>query len=318
MVEPLISVVIPTLDRQELAEGAIKNVLDQSYDNLEVIVVEDGSSTGLDKFIKGLGNEKVIYASHETNRGLGSSRNTGMSLSKGDYIAFLDDDDRWLKDKLMMQVEIILRSKDSKMMVYCRNVLKKSKRYSAGKIKNIRGPMSDYIFQGFLLPSSSMLLNTSALKSIGGHSMDIISCIDHDIWMKLAKNGFYMDLVEEGLIYSVDVERKRMVNQFDERLKGIEQFFKKWKPEVIKEDGIESWMKIERKYHSQTSYGIVDRYRKGIISNEEGINYLKELILLQIQEFSSLDMLIARFGLKFSTRLLKIIPLTNTLKGYNL
>ena len=88
MVEPLISVVIPTLDRQELAEGAIKNVLDQSYDNLEVIVVEDGSSTELDKFIKGLGNEKVIYASHETNRGLGSSRNTGMSLSKGDTSPF--------------------------------------------------------------------------------------------------------------------------------------------------------------------------------------------------------------------------------------
>jgi glycosyltransferase involved in cell wall biosynthesis len=309
MVEPLISIVIPTFDRSELAQGAIKNVLDQSYNNFEVIVVEDGSSTGLDEFIKGLGNEKVIYASHETNRGLGSSRNTGMNLSKGDYIAFLDDDDRWLKDKLMMQVDIMQRSNNPKIMVYCRNVPEKSKRYSSGQIRNIKGPMSDYIFQGFLLPSSSILMHTSALKSIGGHSMDIISCIDHDIWMKLAKNGFYMDLVEEGLIYSVDVERKRMVNQFDERLKGIEQFFKKWKPEVIKEYGIESWMKIERIYHCQTSYGIVDRYRKGIISNEEGINYLKELFLLQSKNFSWFDILIARFGLKFSTRVLDFIPL---------
>jgi len=101
-----------------------------------------------------------------------------------------------------------------------------------------------------------------------------------------------------------------MVNQFDSRLEGIKQFFKKWKPdEVIKEYGIESWTKIERKYHCQTSYGIVDRYRKGIISNEEGINYLKELFLLQSKNFSWFDILIARFGLKFSTRVLDFIPL---------
>ena len=129
------------------------------------------------------------------------------------------------------------------------------------------------------------------------------------MWMKLVINGFDMDLVEEGLIYSMDDERKRMVNQFDCRLEGIKQFFNKWKPKVIDECGIESWMKIERKYHSQTSYGIVDSYRKDIISEDEGVSYLKDLFLLQSIKFSWFDILIARFGLKFSTRVLDFIPL---------
>ena len=309
MVEPLISIVIPTFDRSELAQGAIKNVLNQSYNNFEVIVVEDGSSTGLDEFIKGLGNEKVIYASHETNRGLAASRNTGMNLSKGDYIAFLDDDDRWLKDKLMMQVDIMQRSNNPKIMVYCRNVPEKSKRYSSGQIRNIKGPMSDYIFQGFLLPSSSILMHTSALKSIGGHSTDLISCIDHDIWMKLARKGFHMDLVEEGLIYSVDDERKRMVNEFDDRLEGIKQFFNKWKSEIVEEYGIESWMKIERKYHNQTSYGIVNSYRKGVLLKHQATYYLNQLNSLEHYDYTWLDNTLSQFGLEKSTRLFNYIPL---------
>ena len=60
--------------------------------------------------------------------------------------------------------------------------------------------MSEYIFEGFLLRSSSMLIDKNSLESIGGHSEDLICCIDHDIWMKMAEHGFYMDVVEEDLI----------------------------------------------------------------------------------------------------------------------
>ena len=200
MVEPLISVVIPTLDRQELAEGAIKNVLDQSYDNLEVIVVEDGSTSTVDEFISGLGDNRVIYASHETNRGLGATRNTGMSLAKGEYIAFLDDDDRWLENKIRLQVDIMKKCGNNKTMVYCFNTQKQGQKLHYQHCEPARGQMSDHIFRGRLLPSSSMMINRSSLISLRGHSEELISCVDHDMWMKLAINGFDMDLVEEGFI----------------------------------------------------------------------------------------------------------------------
>jgi len=309
MGKPLVSVVIPTFDRKDFVKGAIENALDQSYENLEVIVVEDGSNCGVEKFISGLGDHRLIYTRHKGNLKLGASRNTGMKLAKGEYIAFLDDDDRWLKNKIRLQVDMMQKYRNNKVMIYCFNTKERGQNRFYKIPMAARGPMVNSIFQGFLLPSSSMLINRSALESIGGHSADLMSCIDHDMWMKLARNGFDMDLVEKGLVYSVDDERKRMVNQFDDRLTGIKQFFIKWKPAIIEEYKIESWMKIERKYHIQTAYAIVNSYRKGIISASEGIDYLKELFLLQSSHFTRFDMLIARFGLRFSTRLFNIVPI---------
>ncbi len=315
--DPLISVIIPTFNRKVLVQGAIYNALEQSYDNIEVIVVEDGSRSGVDKFIKDLGDDRVIYTSHSNNCGVGASRNHGMSLASGEYIAFLDDDDRWLKEKLKLQLDVINKCKNNKSMVYCFNAVSKNKKFSKKNMKSARGLMSDYIFKGYLLPSSSMMIKRSSLVFLGGYSEKLKSCVDHDMWMTLARNGFDMDFVEEGMIYSVKDKRKRMVNQFDDRLEGVRQFFNKWRPEIIEEYKIESWLKIERKYHIQTSYGIVDSYRKGFISKDEGINYLKDLFLMQSNEFSWLDMFLAQFGLRFSTRLFNCIPMKNALISYN-
>jgi glycosyltransferase involved in cell wall biosynthesis len=311
MDEPLVSVIIPTFNRKDFVKGAILSAINQSYNNLEVIVVEDGFKSGVDQFIRDLDNNRIIYTSHKINRGLGASRNTGMKLARGEYIAFLDDDDRWLEDKIRLQVDVMCKCTNNKTMVYCYNAQKPSEKSVPKYGKPARGPMSDYIFQGFLLLSSSMMIKKSSLVSLGGHSEKLRSCVDHDIWMKMAKDGFEMDLVEEGLIYSVGTEHERMVNQLDERLAGIKQFFNKWRSKVIDESGIESWMKIERKYHIQTSYGIVNSFRKGIISRVEAVDYLKGLFLLESPDFIWVDFFIARFGLKFSTRVFDLIPLGN-------
>lgn len=309
MGKPLVSVVIPTFDRKDFVKGAIENALDQSYENLEVIIVEDGSNCGIEKFISGLGDHRLIYTRHKGNLKLGASRNTGMKLAKGEYIAFLDDDDRWLKNKIRLQVDMMQKYGNNKVMIYCFNTKERGQNRFYKLPMAARGPMVNSIFQGFLLPSSSMLINRSALESIGGHSADLMSCIDHDMWMKLARNGFDMDLVEKGLVYSVDDERKRMVNEFDDRLEGIKQFFNKWKSEIVEEYGIESWMKIERKYHNQTSYGIVNSYRKGVLLKHQATYYLNQLNSLEHYDYTWLDNTLSQFGLEKSTRLFNYIPL---------
>ena len=309
MYKPLVSVVIPTFDRKDFVQGAILSAINQSYNNLEVIVVEDGSNSGVNEFIRDLNDDRVKYTSHEKNRGLGASRNTGMNLARGEYIAFLDDDDRWLEDKIKLQVDVMCKCIKNRTMVYCYNVQKRSQRLVHRYVNPARGPMSDYIFQGFLLLSSSMMIKRSSLVSLGGHSEELKNCVDHDIWMRMAINGFDMDLVEKGLIYSIGNDHERMVNQLDERLEGIKHFFEKWRFKVIDKFGIESWMKIERKYHIQTAYEIVSSYRKGIISGSEAVDYVKRLFLLENSNFTWFDLLIARLGLKFSTRAFNLIPL---------
>ncbi|MFD0864106.1 glycosyltransferase family 2 protein [Sungkyunkwania multivorans] len=111
MNKPLVSIIIPTYDRLALLEKTLRSVLDQSYPNMEVIVVDDGTP--------GDENEKLCeqfnnlsYFKIPNSGGPSRPRNVGISKAKGDYIAFLDDDDIWLPQKLEKQVEILEKHQD--------------------------------------------------------------------------------------------------------------------------------------------------------------------------------------------------------------
>lgn len=103
----LISVVITTYERPQFLRGAIETALGQTYKNIEVIVVDDGSNERYAKTIVGEFSDTVRCIRHEQNKGLSAARNTGIKKSDGDYIAFLDDDDRWHKTKIARQVSIL-------------------------------------------------------------------------------------------------------------------------------------------------------------------------------------------------------------------
>lgn len=95
---PLVSVIIPTYNRKNLVIRSIQSALYQTYDNIEVIVIDDGSSDGtfehLTQFYRDNGNVKCLK--NEINSGPVFSRNRAINFSKGDFIAFLDSDDRWI------------------------------------------------------------------------------------------------------------------------------------------------------------------------------------------------------------------------------
>jgi len=110
MQKPLVSVIIPTYNRSAYLGKAIYSVANQTYANIEIIIVDDGSTVNYAKSIcaKFL-NCNYFY---KENGGLSSARNYGINLAKGEYIAFLDDDDYWLETKIEKQVEILLKNKD--------------------------------------------------------------------------------------------------------------------------------------------------------------------------------------------------------------
>ena len=103
---PLVSVIIPVYNRLEYICEAIGSVLSQSYQNYEIVIVNDGSTVDVCRALVKV-REKIRYVSHDKNKGLAATRNTGIKESQGKYIAFLDDDDLFEDRKLELQVQIL-------------------------------------------------------------------------------------------------------------------------------------------------------------------------------------------------------------------
>lgn len=118
---PLVSVIISYLNEKDFLTESVESVISQSYSNWELILVDDGStdqSSNIGKKYAECNPDKIKYTDHEShaNKGLSFSRNHGIAVSRGDLIAILDADDVWLKDKLKVQVELILANQKAAML----------------------------------------------------------------------------------------------------------------------------------------------------------------------------------------------------------
>jgi len=109
--ESLVSVVIPTYNRCDYLQQAVTSVLAQSYSNFEVIVVDDGSTDGTATVVADIGDTRVCYL-YQANAGRSAARNRGVEAARGIYLAFLDDDDLYLPDKLVHQVAFLETNPD--------------------------------------------------------------------------------------------------------------------------------------------------------------------------------------------------------------
>lgn len=101
---PKVSVIIPTHNRPELLKKAIESVLAQTYSDFEVVVVDDGLQKRSNGIVEQFHDRRIRYLQHDAERGGSAARNSGIRAATGDFIAFLDDDDEWLPEKLDIQM----------------------------------------------------------------------------------------------------------------------------------------------------------------------------------------------------------------------
>ena len=115
MKKPLVSVVIPSYNRRDTLGRAIESVKLQRLDNIEIVVVDDGSEDDTVNYVKSLhsSDPRIRLIEHDVNRGEAAARNTGVKSALGDYIAFLDSDDEWLSGKLEAQIKVMQQADDS-------------------------------------------------------------------------------------------------------------------------------------------------------------------------------------------------------------
>lgn len=108
MREELVSVIIPTFNRKNTITRCVDSVLNQTYRNIEVIVVDDGSTDDTESVFAGNSDPRVIYTKYGSNRGACYARNYGCSLAKGKYIAFQDSDDTWVPEKIEKELAYLI------------------------------------------------------------------------------------------------------------------------------------------------------------------------------------------------------------------
>ena len=120
MKSPTVSVIIPTYNRAHLVGRAIQSVLNQTYKDFELIIVDDGSTDNTEDTIRELikKDKRIKYIRHQKNKGGSAARNTGIKAARGEYIAFQDSDDEWLPEKLEKQMKVFKSASPGVGVVY--------------------------------------------------------------------------------------------------------------------------------------------------------------------------------------------------------
>jgi len=144
----MVSVIIPTYNREETIERAIKSVLEQTYENIEVLVVDDGSVDRTEEIVLNLKDNRIKFFK-QNHKGAAAARNYGIEMAKGKYIAFQDSDDVWHKNKLKVQMNELEKSDYD--MVFCKYMR---------NVRNMDGKIETYDMPGKLFNQNEISLKT--------------------------------------------------------------------------------------------------------------------------------------------------------------
>ena len=197
--EPLVSVIIPTLDRPKYLAAAVNSVLRQTVQNFEVLVVDDGSSGALGPMLEAFDDGRIRYFRHDSNRGEAAARNTGIVNARGAYVAFLDDDDEWLPAKLSLQLERFSGCPDTVGCVYGGHeaIRARDGQVVSRQTPTKRGDLSRELLKANILgPPSTVMLTRACLDRTGLFDENITFGVDYDLWIRVAK-AYHFDYVPD-------------------------------------------------------------------------------------------------------------------------
>jgi glycosyltransferase involved in cell wall biosynthesis len=206
--ETLVSAIIPTYNRGYILHKAIDSIFNQTYKNVEVIIVDDGSTDDTQKMLMGYGDRiRVIY---QQNAGPSAARNKGIEASQGEIIAFLDSDDVWLPTKLERQVSLLQRAPASVPCCLCNGVTttdagEKWNAFEMGLFypdcdEGLCLNITDVLSTRFVLFCQLVAIRRSALEKVGYFDPDMRFMEDYDLALRLSAEGPW-GFIREPLAY---------------------------------------------------------------------------------------------------------------------
>ena len=215
---PLVSVIIPTLNRRDLVCQAVASVLAQHDASLEVIVVDDGSTDGTRAALQAFGG-RVRYA-YQPTRGVSAARNCGVALATGTWLAFLDSDDLWRRAKLARQLAYHARNPMLRVSqtgeIWIRNGVR------VNPCLHHQKPAGDIFAPSLarcVVSPSAVMLHRDLFAALGGFDEGLPACEDYDLWLRLSLRE-PVGLLDEPLV----IKRGGHADQLSRRHWGMDRF----------------------------------------------------------------------------------------------
>ncbi|UCC41666.1 MAG: glycosyltransferase [Candidatus Aminicenantes bacterium] len=221
----MISIIIPTYNRAHSLREAIQSILTQDYftardssDSYELLIIDDGSTDNTKEIVESF-EDSVKYCFQE-NKGISAARNRGLGLAKGEFIAFLDSDDLWKREKISIQMSFMKAFPKAKVCyteeVWIRkgifvNPKKKHKKYS--------GWIFDNVLPLCLLSLSATLFRREVFDEIGVFDEELPACEDYDFGIRLAQR-YPIHLISKPLI----IKRGGHPDQLSRKYWGMDRF----------------------------------------------------------------------------------------------
>lgn len=264
MIPELVTICITTFNRANLISSAIERVLNQTYRNIEIIIVDDCSSDSTEATCSKLLAEhelsgstiKISYVRHAFNKGLSAARNTAINRAAGKFFTFIDDDDSW--ENTFIEDFLATASQYDETWCFCCGMkLTKNTKYTV-TVPNLNGPLKNYFIQGFTPPVAGQFYHTEVLKKLGGYKENIKTCVDHDLWLTLAINDINIKSVDKPLaLPNSDMTLERITNNPSKRLTRLEDTLSIWRPMIIENFGEKFFNEFSSAYRAQETKGFL-------------------------------------------------------------
>jgi len=195
---PKVSVIVPTYNRADRLERALNSIVSQTYQDFELIVVDDGSTDKTYQLMKSFPKAQYFYI--KKNSGVSKARNVGLAFAKGELICFLDSDDLWKEKKIQIQSLWLENNKDSQICytdeIWVRNGVRvnpmnRHRKYSGDIFRHCLGLC--------IVSPSSVMIRAKLFDEIGNFDESLPACEDYDLWLRIASK-YAFHFIEEPLI----------------------------------------------------------------------------------------------------------------------
>ena len=179
-----VSIIIPTCNRCSLLKRALESVYQQTFIDYEVIVIDDGSSDDTNEMLQQY--FPTVRYFRQSNQGVSSARNRGLSKAQGEWVAFLDSDDEWLPSKLALQMVLLTDNPDFKIChtqeIWIRNGVRVNQ---MKKHQKIGGWVFKHCLPLCAMSPSSIVIHHSVFNIVGNFDTDLPACEDYDLWLRI-------------------------------------------------------------------------------------------------------------------------------------